>query len=309
MISPEGGSIRNTVVSCCQEGERMDFESVVFQQDMFGYDTKDLYNLLEGNWSCDFDLIEENVSFHNLENYQVPSCQYENWTCSPPSMVPHLLLQHPPPPNVANAIIPEEYSQHVQNTSSSRPKRRSSKSKKNKNKEEIENQRMTHITIERNRRKQMNDYLSELRALMPDSYVPKADQASIVGGAINYVKELEQRLQSLGGQEHIKQMLETDSVAMDDPSDENQIEVSLVESHGNLKIRWKRRPKQLLKLVSGLESLGLTILHLNVTTVDQMVLYSLSIKLEDDCKLTSVEEISAAVNKMLGRIQEEALLI
>lgn len=42
-----------------------------------------------------------------------------------------------------------------------------------KNKEEISNQRMTHIAVERNRRRQMNEYLSVLRSLMPESYVQR----------------------------------------------------------------------------------------------------------------------------------------
>lgn len=63
------------------------------------------------------------------------------------------------------------------------------------------------------------------------------------------------------------------------------IEVTMVESHANLKILSKKRPKQLLKIVANLQYLWLTVLHLNVTTtVDQMVLYSLSVKV---CSLTS----------------------
>lgn len=42
-----------------------------------------------------------------------------------------------------------------------------------KNKEEVENQRMTHIAVERNRRRQMNDHLNSLRSLMPPSYVQR----------------------------------------------------------------------------------------------------------------------------------------
>jgi Helix-loop-helix DNA-binding domain len=42
-----------------------------------------------------------------------------------------------------------------------------------KNKEEVESQRMNHIAIERNRRKQMNEYLAVLRSLMPPSYVQR----------------------------------------------------------------------------------------------------------------------------------------
>ena len=135
----------------------------------------------------------------------------------------------------------------------------------------------------------------------------QADQASIIGGAINFVKELEHRLQLLSAQKEVKErsdscsspfaefftfpqystsstrgensisimndqsMVETQSAIAD-------IEVTMVESHANLKIRSKRRPAQLLKVVSGLNSMRLNILHLNVTTVDQTVLYSLSVK-------------------------------
>jgi hypothetical protein len=42
-----------------------------------------------------------------------------------------------------------------------------------KNLEERENQRMTHIAVERNRRRQMNEHLRVLRALMPPSYVQR----------------------------------------------------------------------------------------------------------------------------------------
>lgn len=190
----------------------------------------------------------------------------------------------------------------------------------------------------------MNEYLSVLRSLMPESYVQRGDQASIIGGAINFVKELEQRLQWIGSQkEHEDGEYEPEAsspapvpfsefftfpqyttscdnsavpmiiMKNSDPMAENQsgaiadIEVTMVESHANLKIRSKRRPKQLLKLVSGLQNHRLSVLHLNVTTVHQFVLYSISVKVEDECKLTSVDEIATAVHQILARIQDEAL--
>ncbi|KAJ6888059.1 transcription factor SPEECHLESS-like [Populus alba x Populus x berolinensis] len=58
-------------------------------------------------------------------------------------------------------------------------------------------QRMSHITVERNRRKQMNEHLSVLRSLMPCFYVKRGDQASIIGGVVDYINELQQVLQSL----------------------------------------------------------------------------------------------------------------
>ena len=51
-------------------------------------------------------------------------------------------------------------------------KRKRPKTQKQDNEVEI-SQRMTHIAVERNRRKQMNEHLAVLRALMPGSYIQK----------------------------------------------------------------------------------------------------------------------------------------
>ncbi|KAF8116816.1 hypothetical protein N665_0014s0078 [Sinapis alba] len=58
-------------------------------------------------------------------------------------------------------------------------------------------QKMSHVTVERNRRKQMNEHLTVLRSLMPCFYVKRGDQASIIGGVVEYISELQQVLQSL----------------------------------------------------------------------------------------------------------------
>lgn len=52
-------------------------------------------------------------------------------------------------------------------------KKRRRKPRVCKDKEEAETQRMTHIAVERNRRKQMNEHLAVLRSLMPESYVQR----------------------------------------------------------------------------------------------------------------------------------------
>lgn len=68
---------------------------------------------------------------------------------------------------------PVEAPAPAESSSGRRKRRRANRS--NKNKEELENQRMTHITVERNRRKQMNDYLNALRSLMPPSYIQRVN--------------------------------------------------------------------------------------------------------------------------------------
>lgn len=158
---------------------------VVFPQDPFTYTTnKDLYNLLVGNWSYDGhenyhhhqqQLQEAATSFDFLGNQT--DHHFTSYSTTP-SMVTHfddLQLSN------SNPDAPTDFDQYSQfqlpsveytgQTTTARPKRRRARSKKNK--EEIENQRMTHIAVERNRRKQMNEYLSALRSIMPDSYVQR----------------------------------------------------------------------------------------------------------------------------------------
>lgn len=67
---------------------------------------------------------------------------------------------HPPPPPPLETAVQGR-------------KKRRRRPKVCKNKEEAETQRMTHIAVERNRRKQMNEHLAVLRSLMPESYVQR----------------------------------------------------------------------------------------------------------------------------------------
>ncbi|KAK1618962.1 hypothetical protein QYE76_024479 [Lolium multiflorum] len=235
-----------------------------------------------------------------------------------------------------------------------------------KSREEAECQRMTHIAVERNRRRQMNEYLVQLRSLMPESYVQRGDQASIVGGAIDFVKELEQQLQSLEAQkrrlsDHQQQrkapmptataaaapcavestsncssgVTESDTpdsaapfagfftypqyVWCHSPRDSAatlsaeesragvaDIEVSLVETHASVRVMAPRRPGQLFRMVAELQALRLTVLHLNVTALGSLVLYSLSVKVEEGCGLATADDIAAAVHHVLCFIHAEA---
>lgn len=49
-------------------------------------------------------------------------------------------------------------------------------------------QRMSHITVERNRRKQMNEHLSVLRSLMPCFYVKKVSTFEFSGDFLPYIR-------------------------------------------------------------------------------------------------------------------------
>ncbi|WOK94331.1 hypothetical protein Cni_G03033 [Canna indica] len=189
-------------------------------------------------------------------------------------------------------------------------RKRRRRGKSFKNEEEVESQRMTHITVERNRRKQMNDYLAVLQSLIPPSFLQRGDQASIVGGAIDFVKELEQLVQSLEARKRMQQrkidphFFSAGGDGVQQPALAD-VQVSIVESGAILKVLTRRRPKQLLEMLVGLQNLRLTPLHLTVTSIAELAYYSFRLKVEDDCQTISTVDIASAVYEMVGKIQED----
>ncbi|KAG0476294.1 hypothetical protein HPP92_013135 [Vanilla planifolia] len=295
----------------------MALEAVVFPQGGLICTAKEMYGSGGGPWGWEISgLVDEE------EGRQ---CFHGNWEASCSSME-----------NREKEGAPMAHEEEKAVETNQRRKRRRTKGLKNR--EQKETQRMTHIAVERNRRRQMNDHLAVLRSLMPPSYVQKGDQASIVGGAINFVKELEHLHQSLKVHKQLKQTrnggfnetpigtpltmflanpqyssTNAAVVAATNPNSADaalaDIEVTLVESHANLKVLSKRRPKQLLCLVLGLHELRLAVLHLNLTTVEPMVLYSFNLKVEEDCELASADDIAAAVHRIMERFREEGALL
>ncbi|KAF0913314.1 hypothetical protein E2562_021964 [Oryza meyeriana var. granulata] len=285
-----------------------------------------------GNWDA---AACSSMLLHGFQELEIPAA-----AVAPPPGEPAAAAGCPENAGVVGGGQEDQAAAAATAVQAGRRKRRRAKAAKNK--EEVESQRMTHIAVERNRRKQMNEYLAVLRSLMPPSYAQRGDQASIIGGAINYVKELEQLLQSLETRKSSRQCAAHDASAPfasfftfpqysmkapvvnkvdghDDsgagnaeaeasgskPSTVADVEVTMVESHANLRVLSRRRPRQLLRLVVALQGHRLNVLHLNMTSAGHMVLYSFSLKVEDDCQLTSVDEIATAAHQIIENIHEE----
>ncbi|KAI4342588.1 hypothetical protein MLD38_027198 [Melastoma candidum] len=215
--------------------------------------------------------------------------------------------------------------------------------------EEVESQRMTHIAVERNRRRQMNEHLRVLRSLMPSSYIQRGDQASIIGGAIEFVRELEQLLQCLESQkrrrlygdggapppvpiqqgpvppqeqqqqqmvgqflppgplpgDHQMKMVDLETGLREETAESKScvadVEVKMLGFDAMIKILSRRRPGQLIKTIAALEDLQLNILHTNITTIEQTVLYSFNVKASSDARLNA-EDIAGSVQQIFGFI-------
>ncbi|XP_073286962.1 transcription factor SPEECHLESS, partial [Primulina huaijiensis] len=228
-------------------------------------------------------------------------------------------------------------------------------------------QRISHITVERNRRKQMNENLSVLRSLMPCFYVKGGDQASIIGGVVNYINELQQVLRSLEAKKqrkaynevlsprpsplsprkpplsprlglpisprtpqssspykpllHSNQTYYLNSPSLPSPVDRspcnsstssindsvNELVASSKSAVAEVEVKFSgpnlllstmsiRIPGQVVKIISALEELALEILNVSISTVDETMLNSFTIKIGIECQL-SAEELAHQIQQ------------
>ncbi|ERN12350.1 transcription factor MUTE isoform X2 [Amborella trichopoda] len=177
---------------------------------------------------------------------------------------------------------------------------------------------MSHITVERNRRKQMNEHL-------------KGDQASIISGVIEFIKELHEVLQSLEAKKRRKSLspspgpsptpsprlaASNNEIGFDNVSglvgscNSSVADVEAKISGSNVVLRTvsRRIPGQVVKIIRVLETLSFEILHLNISSMDDTVLYIFTIKIGLECQL-SVEELVQEVQQTFsGDSQNDIIL-
>lgn len=161
----------------------MALEAVVYPQDPFTCAYKDIYSFGGGAWVYDSCFQEDDKPL--LDNNNIEQGLHANWDSpSSPSVMQHAKdWGHSSSSEACTGAADQSLSGGVVFSSMKPPaaaattttggKRKRRRTKSSKNKEEIENQRMTHIAVERNRRKQMNEYLAVLRSLMPPCYVQR----------------------------------------------------------------------------------------------------------------------------------------
>lgn len=171
----------------------------------------------------------------------------------------------------------------------------------------------------------MNEHLKVLRSLTPCFYIKRGDQASIIGGVIEFIKELHQVLQSLeakkrrmslspspgppgpsprpvllqlspnsesslGGHDKFKEV----GTCCNSPVAD--VEAKISGSNVILRTVSKRIPGQLSRIISVLEKFSFEILHLNISSMEDTVLYSFVIKIGLECQL-SLEELAMEVQQ------------
>lgn len=154
----------------------MALEAVVFPQDLLGYSMRELFSKGREFWGYDFSDGEQEADKNGVVPLECNAIDCagsqgsreleRNATLDNSCSTVMQFFENSSSPEAAATIDALVFSP----TKGGKKRQRS---RIQKNQEEVENQRMAHIAVERNRRKQMNEYLTVLRSLMPASYVQR----------------------------------------------------------------------------------------------------------------------------------------
>ncbi|RAL44290.1 hypothetical protein DM860_015650 [Cuscuta australis] len=174
-----------------------------------------------------------------------------------------------------------------------------------------------HIAVERKRRRQMNEHLKILRSLTPSFYIKRGDQASIIGGVVEFIKELHLIQQSLEAKKRMKRLNTSHAKAPLHPnsipetpclnaynsfkeveaccnSPVANVEAMIFGTNVILKTISRRIPGQIVRIMTVLDRLFLEILHLNISSMEDTVLYTFVVKIGLECHV-SVDELASEV--------------
>ncbi|KAJ9554425.1 hypothetical protein OSB04_018470 [Centaurea solstitialis] len=217
-----------------------------------------------------------------------------------------LLFPVPQPFSVDSAHVSEtRFIDESRNSLGNENPRDEKETRKAKPKSVKERFQSKNLQTERNRRKRMKDGLYTLRALVPK--ISKMDKAAIVGDAIEYIKELENNVKEL--QDELKEMDERDCATNDrevevcilkrafgsptqtspkphfrvsndeDDKTEVQVEVHQIDVRDFLlKLICTKKPDGFLRIMETVDSLGLEVIDVNVTTCNGRMLSVLNVK-------------------------------
>ncbi|KAH7439661.1 hypothetical protein KP509_04G071300 [Ceratopteris richardii] len=170
------------------------------------------------------------------------------------------------------------------------------------------------LILERRRRKQLNERLYSLRTLVPK--ISKMDKASIVSDAIDYVRELQEQVETI--QKDINRLQFYGSGSQRLPSsnigrisaskskrkklpDHQVLELdvsNMEEQTYQLRIHCRNGPGVLVQLTKALESLDLEIMNANMTVLNGHVLNNVVVKIGN---VTSGDQLKKLILNIIPR--------
>ncbi|XP_047951428.1 transcription factor bHLH93-like isoform X2 [Salvia hispanica] len=141
-------------------------------------------------------------------------------------------------------------------------------------KTKLNGQPSKNLMAERRRRKRLNDRLSMLRSIVPK--ISKMDRTSILGDAIDYMRELLERINKLREETHLGENQLSVMSIFKDAKPANDCSPKFEVERGNLDTRigigCETKPGLLLSMVTTLEALGLEIHHCAISCYNDFAL-------------------------------------
>lgn len=168
-----------------------------------------------------------------------------------------------------------------------------------------------HIMAERKRREKLSQRFIALSAIVPG--LKKMDKASVLGDAIKYVKQLQERLKyledqapktvSVAVQKSNGVTLPSDSKKDNSEGQQPDIEVRMIDKNVLIRMHCEKRRGLLLKSLGELEKLQLSIVNANILLFTETTLdLTFTAQMEEGCELTA-DDIMKALHDFFKRLK------
>ncbi|KAE9607028.1 putative transcription factor bHLH family [Lupinus albus] len=170
----------------------------------------------------------------------------------------------------------------------------------------VEGQPSKNLMAERRRRKRLNDRLSMLRSIVPK--ISKMDRTSILGDAIDYIKELLERIGKLQEEEmdEEKNQINHLDISKEQKPNEGMVrnapkfDVERREKDTKISICCATKPGLLLSTVNTLEALGLEIHQCVISSFNDFSLQASCSEAAEQRNCISPEDIKQALFRNAG---------
>ncbi|XP_022935906.1 transcription factor bHLH93-like [Cucurbita moschata] len=174
----------------------------------------------------------------------------------------------------------------------------------NSNRKKLQGQPSKNLMAERRRRKRLNDRLSMLRSIVPK--ISKMDRTAILADAIEYVKELVEKITNL--QREIEAGNDPNKLGILRDLKRNEylvrnsakFNVERREGQTGIEICCAAKPGLLLSTVQTLEALGLDIQHCVVSCFNDFAMQASCSEGEEQRRRMSTEEVKQALFQNAG---------
>ncbi|KAL2645032.1 hypothetical protein R1flu_012619 [Riccia fluitans] len=178
---------------------------------------------------------------------------------------------------------------------------------------------LNHVQAERQRREKLNQRFYALRSVVPN--VSKMDKASLLGDAITYIQELQQKLQVLelkcknlpssggpstssnlrGNRAHLEYPAHTGNLKAVQTCDYNQdhkpnVKVELLGREAMVRVNHLSKVYPASQLMLALEDIQLEVQHANISIVEESVFHVIIAKMKEDDLFTK-EQLQDAIGK------------